>query len=774
MKLTQKILLIVVPLIVAPLLVLGWMAHSQLERAHSERMLMELEIRVAQASRSISAIIHNAQSNAVLLSNADVVQAYLLEDIEKDRRATMRPALLDRFIETLQHHPDYEEIRVILPDGREDARLARSSIENRTEVESGSPLFDALGALDGDKALVKVLNNPDTGEASLYVAQAVHQADHDDNPSLAVRRLRGYLVVTVSLEPIRRTVAQTQIGTSGFLVVADSRGRALLAAEQSAAAAASAADVAVSLDSGQIARVGGLADDYVWLKTANEGHGLYVVGALPDSDLRAAGDRLAFQIAMVIAGAVAVTALLMFGMLRRLVITPIRRLGDTVSEFRRGNLAAAATLDSSDELGALSRDFNQMGADLKASHEALRLAKNAAEHASAAKSQFLANMSHEIRTPMNGVLGIASLLTRTELSEVQRRYVSTIVNSGQTLLTVISDILDFSKIEAGHLTVERIPFDLPEALDEVISLFSETAAETSVHLFLDAEPDIPRTVRGDPSRVRQVLSNLISNAIKFTPAEGSVTLQVFATPRTDDRVTVTFAVVDTGIGIAPEKLDTVFEAFEQADGSTSRRFGGTGLGLAIVQELVRLMDGTVTAKSVVGAGSTFTVSLPFKPLAVTVPSGRNAAASSTANDLHFDARVLLAEDNIVNQEVARECLVGAGCAVTVVDNGRDAVEAWRDGAFDVILMDCQMPEMDGFEATAEIRAEESRAESRGHTPIIAVTANALDEDRKRCLAGGMDDYLSKPFDRAALVATLARWVHAQARASRNRSLTISR
>jgi signal transduction histidine kinase/CheY-like chemotaxis protein len=576
-------------------------------------------------------------------------------------------------------------------------------------------------------------------------------------------------------------------------------------------------------------------------------------------------------------GTFLVLTIALIWMLDRVAIDRIGQIGRQVAKLGEGDLDSPIALSDQDEFGRLAQTIDDVRQKLRTSHQAIQAQNQRLRQLDQLKSEFLARMSHEIRTPMNGILGYSRLLQETGLDADQTEMVDTVVRSGEALLTILNDILDLSKVEAGKMELEQIPFDPAATVTEVTRLFGHQAETKGVALELDLAPDLPPVVTGDPVRLRQVLANLVANAIKFTDA-GKVTVSVRRAAGQHAAERLEFCVADTGIGIPPRALSDLFSPFHQADGSTTRRFGGTGLGLAIAKAIVELMGGTITVESTEGHGSRFTFAAEFLPVGASaarqpLPSckGRRlllvqptactqAAGEAAAAELGLDLQivadvdqaraaiaaakrsgpafdgvlldldrdearlckfaeslrhggvavlaassqrpdgapngferlmlkplgpdqlatalrslwsqpappatrtpilakghVLLVEDNVVNQTLTRRILGALGCRVDIAVNGREALELCsRPGAdFDLILMDCQMPEMDGYEATRAIRQLPGSA---ARTPIVAMTANAMAGDRERCLRAGMDDFLAKPFPLAELRSKVAQWL----------------
>ncbi|MCO1701357.1 response regulator [Pseudomonas aeruginosa] len=567
--------------------------------------------------------------------------------------------------------------------------------------------------------------------------------------------------------PVLQKLLQATLDTPHvrFIEVRDRNDNILVYVEQLPGALQNAAPIDIFHSTIQRQRIA-LASDPL-LDGASEGDGQSgedylgrVVVGMSNDAFSQRQQEILLKAALLAAFALILTFLVARRLAQRLS-APISTMGQAVEAIQSGDYKTSLPILDDGEIGDLARHINNLASGLdRASREQeqaisqLISAREEAEQANRAKSDFLAMMSHELRTPMNGVLGMLQLLETTEQTREQAEYTALATESTEHLLKVINDILDFSRIERGALELECIPFNLLELVQGSALVFQHSAQQRGLALELQIQAGLENIEGcGDPTRIRQILVNLLGNALKFTE-EGAIHLSLEWQALDHDVLWLTCAVHDSGIGISPERLEHMFDAFQQADSSISRRYGGTGLGLAIARTLAERMGGTLQAESKEGSGSTFTLEIPL-PFQQS-PAHRQQAAGDAA-PVAAGQEILLVEDNPVNQTVIEAMLRSLGYRVTLVADGIQAVRSAERQRYDAILMDCRLPVLDGYSATREIRAQENGRQ----VPIIALTANALQGDRENCLQAGMNDYLAKPFKRAELQRILQRWIGSQ-------------
>ncbi|NOI74701.1 response regulator [Vibrio coralliilyticus] len=497
----------------------------------------------------------------------------------------------------------------------------------------------------------------------------------------------------------------------------------------------------------------------VWDLTYQLGNKSFTLGQLRiETDLapvyHALWQKFLFLLVMTLIQTLLIVSCLLW-LTMKLILKPISHLSSAMADFHTSPTPDKLVMPKRlfhDEISHLTDKYNQCAEQLRVNYQQIIESKEKAEIANVKKSEFLANMSHEIRTPMNGIVGVAELLKETKPNEVQRNYVDILLTSSHTLLDIINDILDFSKIEAGHFELDPTKFDLKSLIQQQANEYSIRAKQQELFFDCNIDPAVPQEIEADSVRLKQVINNLIGNALKFTH-RGYVELNIkLLENETGNQLQ--FEVKDTGIGIAKDKLDSIFDKFQQADGSTARQYGGTGLGLAISQKIVELMGGKLQVTSEVDLGSSFYFSIPIdtpstaiggiaqsSPNLVEFPASSGTQMKKLSPKYKTGLKVLVVEDTRVNQQVIQVMLNLLGLEVDIANNGVEALEYCQQNEVDAILMDCHMPVMDGYEATQKIRQLEGWA---AYVPIIAVTANVIKEDRERCFEIGMNGFLSKP------------------------------
>ncbi len=767
-SITWKFLLFVVVASVLPLLVMGWASYDIAQRIVKAEAIHNAEQLTSQQRRYLDLLLQEVESLVANLTSVDQIKETLHQDdaqVDDFTRLATQAQIgyilsgytnlkgllsIDIFTEAGQHYHVGDTLNI------EELR-ADTLRRIYDSARSAGGEIDWFGIEDN-------INGASTERKVMVASKLLYATDERTLSKVPV----GLLLINYSLQNLRSHFDSIDRGEGATMLIVDRSRRIVYSSIRQ--------QIGTQLDPGIFARLDQPADAFVetiagepiFLSYEHSPlSGWLVINLTPVRTLTSPTAQIfvGTLFLLFISLAVVATATLFVS---RAIVLPINQITESfkLSQEDFGQPLKPLPIRSNDEIGDLTRWYNTFQESLEARREAERelvKAKESAEAASYAKSEFLANMSHEIRTPMNGVLGMLHLALDTDLSPEQRDLVVTARRSADDLLHLLNDILDFSKIEAGKLDLSREAFDLRALLGQLIKTLSVPASNKGIALATRVADDVPQYFFGDPMRVRQVFTNLVGNAVKFT-AQGAITVTVMAGERTNDEIVLHAMVSDTGIGIDPAKLSSIFDAFVQADRSTTRQFGGTGLGLSISARLVHMMGGDIWAESALGKGSTF----HFSMLLGIAPGLQNDGLSAMDTmqlmpdsvprrivplpNAH-DVRILLAEDNAVNQKLALHLLSKYGFEVEAVTNGQQALDALASNRYDLVLMDVQMPELDGLEATRRLRQREG-AEG-GHIPVIAMTAHAMMGDRERCLAAGMDGYITKPIRIESLLAIIA-------------------
>lgn len=811
MTLKTKLTVILIPLVVIPIVLLGKLSYDYVVDTTKQKVLMQMETLLKQVYQGAQFRLQTAQVNIELLSESSLLNSYLAITDKEDRRLAMQ-ALQTRmpylFNSYQQVYQDYYNIQVLLPNGSKVTGFINDQNTNPIFSQTDKAVY--FERIKQSANLIDIFFVGKSPQNSYFIIakKLFPQGYLVNTPANAPVPPRGYLLIIMRPHFLTEHIKIGEISEKGYLLLTDDKGQVLL---QPSNALTQQLQQLPLAEFSQLLQAHhenkplpvNLTGHTVYLQGAQLHDNLYLFALLPQEDVLAAGKPIKILFAIVILATIVTTFILLFFALNYLVINPIQLLAEASQQISTDNLEVQLPVRPADEIGSLYHCFNNMVTrlrmalqqieqvnaeleekvqrrtlSLKQLNRELEIEHQKAEAANQAKSEFVANISHELRTPMNGILGMAELLLNTPLNDKQRQQLRILHESGKNLVNIVNELLDVSKIEAGRMELEIKPFKLLQIVEEAFSLLCIRAREKNLWLEMQASDDLPLQVIGDNNRLRQILINLLGNAIKFT-TKGGVTVQINREDQVADKVQLYFAVIDTGIGIPQQELSYLFDKFHQVDVGARNQYGGTGLGLFICRQLIELMGGEIGVASQEGQGCTFwfRVNLPIVVTGLAVADSLQLSRSvipeemcsveefsangSSTVSIHslewLNTTVLLVEDDKINQIVATMALEELSCQVEIANNGQEAVDITAKQSYDLVLMDLHMPVMDGYTATQCIRQREPNTQL--HLTIVAMTAEVIDDKLAKSIQTmGMDDILNKPFTKEDLEQLLSKWL----------------